>query len=269
MFSFVGWFCIGLVSFVAPQDAGWWATPAYAIDTIAENFVSWIEDIVDSMPGSGSEGFSVPSSAEKADFLSAVEPFLDEDWTTANTRAASVDYEVIQINDTGWANETFYGLQPVSGNTDGRGYYFLRHNSAVSCALVIEAPHPKYDIRTGVLASELFREVGARAFLLAGTHRCANSAASGCSGTTTACGGGSLPYKESDMAHTADSFFQVFHEEASEETVNTRVIQVHGFSSDPDEPEFTVSDGTTTDSGSGTYLPNWFTTTLEAKIAGY
>ncbi len=134
--------------------------------------------------------------------------------------------------------------------------------------MVIEAPHQKHDTRTGVFSSEIFRQIGARAFLLAGTHRCANTASSSCSGTTTTCNG-SGPFKVSDMAHTDQSFFQVFHEEASNETAGTRVIQVHGFSSDPEDPEFTISDGTTTDNPSGTYLPNQFTSVLESKIAGY
>lgn len=263
-----GCFLIWISLFAASFGTGWWCRPAYGVETASVDFVSWIGDTVTDMPGSGTDAFVVPTSAEKTDFLAAVQAFFDEDWTSADTLAADVDYKVVKITDTGWDNQTIYGLKPVSGNTDHRGYYFLRPDSAVSCALVIEAPHPKYDTRTGVLASEVFREIGARAFLLAGTHRCANSTATACSGTTTACGGGSLPFKESDMAHMDDSFFQVFHEEASDETAGTRVIQVHGFSSDADEPEFTISDGTTTDNASAAYLPNEFTGILESKIAG-
>ena len=136
--------------------------------------------------------------------------------------------------------------KPDSGNTDHRGYFFLRSNSAVSCALVIESPHAKHDTRTGVFASEVFREMGPRAFLLTGTYRCANTTASTCSGTSSSYSGESQPYRNSDMAHVVDSFFQVFHEVAGEETASTRVIQVHSFTSGSTDPEFTVSDGTTT-----------------------
>jgi len=239
------------------------------VQTLQVDFVTWIAGIVSAMPGSGTDAFVVPSSGEKTSFLAAVQAFLAENWTSADTLAAVVDYKVVEIEDTGHNNQTVYGLIPTDSNTDYRGYYFVRPNSVASCALVVESPHPKYDTRTGVLGSELFREVDGRTFLLAGTHRCANDTPSGCSGTTTVCGGGSLPFKESDMAHMDDAFFQVFHEEAGEETVSTRVIQVHGFSSGSSDPEFTVSDGTTTDNASGTYLPNQFTSNLEAQIAGH
>ncbi|MDJ0764304.1 MAG: C25 family cysteine peptidase [Myxococcota bacterium] len=256
-----------VVTFFSP-GIGWWGKPSYGYDTLEVDFSSWISDIVSDMPGSGTDAFVVPTSGEESSFLSAVQAFLAENWTSTETLAAVVDYELVQITDTGWGDQTLYGLIPASGNTDYRGYYFLRPNSAVSCALVIEAPHPKYDTRTGVLSSELFREIGARTFAMAGTHRCSNSDATLCDGSTTSCGSPSQSYRESDMAHTDSAFFQVFHEAASEETVSTRVIQVHGFSSDASDPEFTASDGRTANNPSGTYLSNHFTSVLESKIEG-
>lgn len=263
LLAFFALACVGL-SPLSMGEPG----PRNGVRALQVDFVSWIEDIVADMPGRDSEGFAVPTEVEEADFLAAVQAFLDEDWASAQTLAAVVNYEVVEIEDTGNGNETLYGLQPDPGNTDGRGHYFLRPRAAIQCELVIESPHMKYDLRTGVLSSEVFRNVGARAFLLAGTHRCANAADTLCDGSTLVCNDlVSGPYRESDMAHTDRSFFQVFHEAAAEEMPgSTRVMQVHGFGSGSSDPEFTFSDGTTTDNGSDQYLPNRFTADLEQRI---
>ena len=263
LLGFLAWACVGLSPLKTGEPG-----PRVVGRALQVDFVSWIEDIVADMPGRDSEGFVEPTELEEADFFAAVQAFLDESWASAQTLAAAVNYEVVEIEDTGNGNETLYGLQPDPGNTDGRGHYFVRPRAAIQCELVIESPHPKFDSRTGVLSSEVFRNTGARAFLLAGTHRCANAADTLCDGLTLVCNElVSGPYRESDMAHTDRSFFQVFHEAAAEEVPgSTRVMQVHGFVSGGSDPEFTLSDGTTTDNVSDQYLPNRFAADLEQRI---
>jgi len=239
--------------------------PARAAEEV--DFVSWVSGEVANMAGSGSEGYSGPTAGEITHFEAAVADFLDESWAAANTNAALVDYEVVALIDTGYADEILHVLRPASGNTDGQGLFFLRPAVAVCCDVVLAAPHPKYDTRTGVLSAEIFRMVGVRGLMIAGTHRCANATASGCDGTTTVCGGGSVPFRESDMAHVDNSFFQSFHELVGEEQPgSTKIIQIHGFGSGAGDPEFTISDGTTTDNVNPSYLSNAFTIDLESRV---
>ena len=94
------------------------------------------------------------------------------------------------------------------GNEDGRGYFLVRPTGGWSINLLVESPHSVFD-GAGSCAGEVFRDTGARAFMMAGTHRCANAGNTTCSGKTSVCTGKSDPYKESDMAHVQDSFFQV------------------------------------------------------------
>jgi len=60
-----------------------------------------------------------------------------------------------------------------------------------------------------------FQGLAARALFIAGTHRCANpDTESGCSGTTTACGGGSIPVRISDAPHFTGNFMYAGHSAA-------------------------------------------------------
>jgi hypothetical protein len=224
------------------------------IARIEQDFVQWTQIAVDGNPPEGSGGFAVPGSTARNSFRTVVQTFLNENWAGADTLADSLGYDVVAFRDTANNNATYYGLIPQPDNADGRGFYFVRPRAGVVRRLVVEAPHAVEDDRTGVLAAEVFRAVGARAVLISGVDRCANAAGSTCTGSTD-CGA----HKVSDMAHAVATFFQVFHEEASAEHTNTVVLQLHGFLPnplDPTEPEFSISDGTGTDNLDPGYRPN-------------
>lgn len=238
------------------------------LSTVDQDLVQWTTAAVAAMPGQATDGFDVPDAGDIDDFKAAVAAFLDEEWSNADDLALTVGYEVVVFHDQGNAGETLYGLFPTATNTAGRGYFLLRPRAQVERRLVLEAPHPVNDKRTGVFGSEIFRATGARALLLAGTDRCANMlASSGCSGDTDACSTSAMAYRISDMAHSVDGFFQAFHELAGEEEADTVVLQIHGFKADAeDEPEFSVSDGTRTDVADLFYLPNAFAAELAASM---
>ncbi len=242
----------------------------FAVDppSMTQNLVTWTTTTVAGLPDEDSFGFSVPSAQEIADFSDAVQALVDEDVPAAQTAAALVDYEVVLFHDSGQADELLWGLFPVAGNTDGRGYFFVRPQATVRRDLVLEAPHPINDSRSAVLTAQIFRESRARAFAFAGAHRCSNTGLfSGCSGVTDACADTEQGFLESDMAHTPTSFFHAFHEVTSIETADTITVQVHGFSSDSTDPEFSVSDGTNDDTNVLLHLANGFAAELEARIA--
>ena len=256
-------FLLILSTLLLPQRSA-----AGTLTEINDDLVRWTELKVAAMPGEDSGGFDEPDAAEIADFEDAVGAMLAENWSLADDLAADVDYEVVLFRDQGHGGEVLYGLLPLSTNTDGRGYFFIRPGGAVERRLVIEAPHPVNDNRTGVFASEIFRSTGARTFFLAGTDRCSNAnEPSDCSGQTEACGG-SIDHPISDMAHAVDAFFHAFHRVAGNEHGDTRVIQIHGFKADVvGEPEFSASDGTDVDNANPLYLPNDFADDLGQRMA--
>lgn len=222
------------------------------IGRIEQDFVQWTEIAVDGNPPEDSDGFALLGPNDRTDFGTVVQTFLNENWATADFQADSLGYDVVAFRDTANNNETYYGLIPQPDNDDSRGFYFVRPRAGVVRRLVIEAPHAVEDERTGVLASEVFRATGARAVLISGVDRCANLGdPSNCSGSTD-CGA----HKMSDMAHSVETFFQVFHERASAEHADTLVLQLHGFLADGDDPEFSVSDGSQADNIDPVYPSN-------------
>ncbi|AKF11469.1 hypothetical protein [Sandaracinus amylolyticus] len=110
--------------------------------------------------------------------------------------------------------------------------------------LILEAPHPIWDADTEAESAAIFARTGARAVLVAGTHRCGSDRASGCDGTADACGP-DAPVRESDMAHATDSIFHAAHVALAAAYPTALVVGVHGMS----EAGISVSDGTSRDTG--------------------
>jgi hypothetical protein len=193
-------------------------------------------------------------------FAVAVDALLHDDWAAASTAAAPIGYRAVLLDDLAVTQppllalvpDAWTALEPTGGS--GRGLYILRP-AAVGAELVLEAPHPVHDAHTGLVAALAFRQLRAQALAIAGSHRCANLAPSLCSGTTSACGPGNQPYRESDMAHTAEAFFQVFHQ-AADSLLPSTLLQLHGMSSGKGAPIASISDGTTGNVVNPRYLSN-------------
>ena len=92
--------------------------------------------------------------------------------------------------------------------------------------LVVEAPHPIFDTNTEVQSAAVFLASGARLLAIAGAHRCADTQASTCSGTTDACGA-TAPYRVSDAAHTDALPLFAVHALVSQ-TFSGTFLQLHG-----------------------------------------
>ena len=239
--------------------AGSRGAPAQTISRLDQDFVLWTQKTIDGNHPAGSEGYVDLDGTDAADFRSAVQAFLEEDWAGADVLADDVNYEVVAFRDT--TGETYYGLLPQADNGEGRGFYFVRPRAGVLRRLVIQAPHAVEDERTGVLGSEIFRASGARALMLTGADRCASSIESTCTGSTD-CGNHTV----ADGAHSVDAFFHIFHEEVGSEHADTHVLQLHGFLADGSDPEFSVSDGTTANNVSDSYLSNAFYLDLQGRM---
>ena len=162
------------------------------------------------MPRANSQGFVVPTDAEKTAFAEIVEKLEAGDIERAGEQAAEGNYELVQYADRGDANSISWLLRELKPIRKGWGLYAIRQNAAQD--VIVEAPHPLADEGTPAIAARLYRALQARALLIAGAHRQANA-----DGTA-------------DAAHDAQTIFEALHESLTKSD-STVILQVHGFAS--------------------------------------
>jgi len=218
------------------------------------DFVAWVTTVVDTLPDRDGEGYVPPARDELMEFEDAVRALLSGDRERAGASAAMIGYEVVPVLDSELGDELLWALLPAPENHDGRGLYVVRPSSTTIRELLIEAPHPRYDLGTGAMAARLFRDTGGRAFAMAGTHRCAPDQPSSCGGVSAACADGHDG--RAAAAGSGRSFFHVFHDVARElRPESTLVLQVHAYASREGAPAFFISDGSEGDAVEDGSLP--------------
>jgi hypothetical protein len=190
------------------------------------------------MPKAGSEAYTLPSAPEIDALQESVSALVAADVPNAVTRATSAGYSLCRSG-------TVALYRPLDA---GAGSASFAWRSSGARPVIVEAPHPLHDGKTLEEGVVLFDTLSARAIIASGTHRCANSATSACSGTTEACSPGTLQkYKQSDMAHVVDSFFHRVHVTLADLHPNDLVIGLHGMkdggASISDGTELATSDG--------------------------
>jgi len=188
-------------------------TLVYVIEEIAGSFRNQIGHLEKDMPRADSEGYVVPSEKEQKDFAKLISLLKMADPAGAARIAVENNYTLINYADRGDENAVSYLLREQKPIQKGWGLYAFRMDSTSS--IIIEAPHPLYDRRTPSVALDIYRALDARALLIAGAHRNANSDGS------------------ADMAHTTESIFHSIHvtllEELKPATGDLIILQIHGF----------------------------------------
>ncbi|MEX0584555.1 MAG: hypothetical protein WEB07_02230, partial [Natronospirillum sp.] len=187
-------------------------------------------------PAPDSEGFVIPVSTRRNAIKNALAAFWLADYEVAVSESERAGYRLCR---QGSSNDRLTFWHPATRG-EGHARWVVRHGDAVR-PLVIQAPHGVFDTDTMVQSVELFDALNARALIVNAAHRCANTSASSCSGTTSVCGISGEGYRESDLAHTVESFFQVAHVNLMTEFETTWAISMHGMADDG----FSVSNGTT------------------------
>jgi len=117
--------------------------------------------------------------------------------------------------------------------------------------LVIQAPHPVFDINTAKQGIYCFRRLLAKAFCMSGTHRCNHTALSECSGSTGVCSGSQSPFRISDMPHSDSSIFQQTTKTLHKAASQPLFVQLHGFYKRTSDPYVIMSNGTRNHSEKG------------------
>lgn len=189
------------------------STLVYGIEEITGSFRNQIGHLEEDMPRADSEGYVVPSEKEQKDFAKLISLLNMADPASAAQIAVDNNYTLINYKDRGDDNAVSYLLREQKPIQRGWGLYAFRVDSTSN--IIIEAPHPLYDRRTPTVALDLYRALDARALLIAGAHRNANSDGS------------------ADMAHTTESIFHSIHTVLSQEiktkTGDVIILQIHGF----------------------------------------
>ncbi len=178
-------------------------------------------NIVNSLdiPGKDTEAFIEPSAEQLANMTTIVQEIL-EGKIPDQSLLDSVDYTLYNITSQGVER-----LALVHNANNGGTFFF---NLSTPSDVVIQAPHPIYEELTVEEGANFFTNLNAMAFMIAGTHRCANADFTDCDGSTEVCGGPS--FRVSDVAHyPANYFHQVTMTIA--DFVPSRFVQLHGFKS--------------------------------------
>jgi hypothetical protein len=176
----------------APRALG--AAPAACFDSVG--VVELVACVRQHMRGSG-DGFVRPSAQQWADLAALMGQMLTGQLAPALPASLQGVMAARPFVDAG--NGRTYGVLLEVADADGdglvdRGFGTFIVDPAAMRELAVAIPHPIYDLDTRVQGIEVFRAVGARAFLMAGTHRNASTAVSACQPS----------YQESDAGHNAD-----------------------------------------------------------------
>jgi len=211
--------------------------------TATGDLEDYIATKISNAPGSSGNNYVVPTAANLTVWNTVIDAVLVNNISTARTNAASLNYQVTEFTDTSLSpNQVFYVLEEKSNQTNYWGTYVFSQ-TPIRNNLVIQAPHSKYDTNTGKEAVHCFKNLVAKALFINGTHRCNNSNASSCSGTTSTCGS-TAAFRVSDLAHNTVSVFQKTTENVFNTVSNSIFIQLHGFGKKSTDPYVIISNGT-------------------------
>ena len=169
-------------------------------------------------------------------FLAMLEMALNGEEEMTRKAAKTAGYRLRQVTQAGRDYLVLFDLLRSVGPTIVLAKTPLRE-------LIIEAPHGIADRATDIQSAIALTQLGARALLLAGAHRCASRSESSCSGRTWVCGDGRAPYRTSDTAHNPDTRFHTAHLILTNAWPKALVVQLHGFAIKNTDALVVLSDG--------------------------
>ena len=217
----------------------WVSSSAQAIEENG-SIMGWIHNhISNDMPIEDSEAYVKPSELDLSRFRSVVDLLLLETYNQIDDSLSTYfsSYEFVHVTDTSFENSEYYMIRE---NPVTKAWGTIIYNPNWQRNLTIAVPHPLHDSKTPYEGIDFLHYMGARLFVIAGSHRCANDEASLCDGTTSACSATSQsePFKVSDMAHNDSTVFQVVHEAMFEFSNQAWFLNIHGHASSTCEDVF-------------------------------
>ena len=193
------------------------------IETVEVPLAAWLASRDHALPN------TLPDFAVDEMRLAAFRGFADAlaaaDWTKARQLAGPLHYQLVAIHER---SDWFVVASDNGGQ--GRGPTLVI-NASPRRDLVVEAPHEPFEPGTAEQAAVLLSELGGRAAIVSGAHRCASRSFTSCDGRTAVCG--SLEgYRDSDPAHNTGTLFHAAHLAFSEHWRSAIFISLHGMKED-------------------------------------
>jgi hypothetical protein len=183
--------------------------------------------------------FKTITQQDEAPFGQLMGLFVQRKVAAVQQRASALGMELVEFVDT-VSQQRYWLLRASSAfRGEGRGYYFVPHKPRRD--LVLQAPHPSYDLSTARQGGYLLRQLAPRLLMVASLHRCNSRQKTPCSGSTGACSGS---YRLSDVAHSTQTHFHLAHRAVVDHFPRLPVLQLHGFAYKAGDPSAILSDGT-------------------------
>jgi len=228
---------------LSPSPTASSSITATCVITASGGLGSEIYDIVQGMPGPDSNGMVIPTDAQMATWETLVKAIADGDRVAACNliQGNAFPYHLVHFTDVRDNNASYWILKEDAPVSVGWGTTVIRVGG-VFTDVVVEVPHPVGDWRTDPEGVAIFRGLKARALLVAGAHRCTDSAYSPCGGSTVVCGK-LEPYRASDVAHSPQTMFQAAHRALVPCGGMTVALQLHA-NSLAGCPDLFISNGT-------------------------
>ncbi len=179
-------------------------TSVYSQTVVSGDIESTVTDIVGTIPLSGTNSFVIPSTAQMNVFASVFSQMNSGTFSNVASLLSPYGYTVTKFYNKP-TKDTLYLLKETLPLKYGWGTFIFNPKSTND--LAIEIPHPIWDKYTWSMGIKVFLGAKAKWYILAGTHRYANSDTS------------------SDMAHVTASMFYTAHIT----NANAIAIQCHGF----------------------------------------
>lgn len=210
-----------------------------------------------------------PGPEKRADFAAALRAMVDRNWKTADQKARAADYEIAIV--PGKGNGRYFMLREASGKGVGATVVIAEKPRRDAIAGV---PHARFERGTPEQAALLLTELGFRAAILSGAHRCAADAFVACRGRTAVCSPKRkgkkkrrTAYRTSDVAHNPRALFHVAHEVLAKAWPDSVVFSLHGMRKRKGKPFIAVlSDGSKTMQRSSGDLVGRLRDTFRAKL---
>ena len=116
-----------------------------------------ISDIVKAMPGRGSEGYEKPSPKEAAEFGALASAMGTGELENARRSAEALDYTLVRYDDASTAKSLLVAREePAPAREPERGWGTIVV-AAEGNNILVEVPHPLFDIKTPLVGVEMFR----------------------------------------------------------------------------------------------------------------
>lgn len=181
-----------------------------------ETVPSVLEALVKQIPNAGAGVYHEPDEAEQLAFSNLYAALARRDFEAAAPLAAAAGYELREFDDEATGRRLWL-LSERAPWSRYRGICLLDPDDT-ALPMVVEVPHPRFDVHSWRLAGAIFGGADLRPFALVMTTAHRYDTGSKDAGPTPA-----------DVTHHTPSIFQVAHEALTMVGGRRYALQVHGF----------------------------------------